>query len=317
MGKYIWAEEYRPTNIKELILPKHLKTVFTACIDKKEFNHLLLSGNPGMGKTSLAKLLCEQTDYNYIIINGANEGRSIDMIRNSVVPYASTVSMFGKRKAIIVDEADNMPVHVQKALLNIIEEYKTLRFIFTCNNPNNIIQPIHSRCATSDFAIPKDEIMDLQIQTTAVMLDILHKENIVVNDQLAIAKIVKSKYPDIRSILMTIESLASTGAIDINNEATFRAGAENPIPELIPLIKNKDFRNILKWIESAIAYEVNINTFCIKIHKELQSQLTTDSIANAILILSEYLSKLDIATDPDIHFSAYIITLSLEMEWEK
>jgi len=314
MSTHIWAEEYRPTTIDTLILPKHLKEIFTGCIAKQDFNHLLFSGGPGMGKTSLAKLLCEESDYSYILINGANEGRSIDMIRNSIIPYASTVSMTGKRKAIIVDEADNMPVHVQKALLNIIEEYKTLRFIFTCNSPNNIIAPIHSRCTMTNFFIPPDEDIELQIRTTEVVLDILKKENVEVDDNLTVAKLVNGKFPDIRSILMTLETMSYAGSISDNVKQSVNI-SENPIPQLIELIKNEEYRKMLEWIDVNATYDVNINSFCIKIYKGLEPLLTEKSVAEAILILSEYLSKIDIATDPDIHFAAFIVNLAVEVEF--
>jgi DNA polymerase III delta prime subunit len=315
LNNYIWAEHYRPSKINDLVIPEHIKSIFSSCIDNKSFTHLLFAGGPGMGKTSLAKLLCEETQTDYLLINGSNEGRAIDTVRESIVPYASTISIMGNNKAIIIDEADNMTNNVQKALLNIIEEYKLIRFIFTCNNPQNIIDPIHSRCSLTEFIIPKDELIDLQIQTTNVMMSILEKENVLVDDPYIVAELVKSSYPDIRSILMTLENISSSGSLIKSDKKIKMAISDDPIPDIIHIMKHKEYKKIIPWITNNISFEINLNTFCINIHKKLQSSLTDDSIPMSIIILSDHLSKMDISNDPDIHFTAYITQITLECEW--
>ena len=180
MNNTLWVEKYRPTKIEDCILPDEIKTTFQSIVDSGEIPNLLLTGSPGIGKTTVAKALCNQLDCDWLMINGSDEGRMIDTLRTTVVNYASTVSLSGGKKVIVIDEADYMNKDsVQPALRGVIEEFsKNCRFIFTCNFKNRIIPALHSRCSVVDFRISKDAKPALGMEMLENVKRILNEEGV-------------------------------------------------------------------------------------------------------------------------------------------
>ena len=175
MSDFLWVEKYRPKKIKECILSEDLKKTFTEFLKQGEIPNLLLSGTAGTGKTTVARALCEELGTDYIIINGSDEGRQIDTLRNKIKNFASTVSLSteSKHKVVILDEADYMNAEsVQPALRNFIETFaNNCRFIFTCNYKNKLIPALHSRCTVIDFRIVNGQ----RVKTSTALLNRLCK----------------------------------------------------------------------------------------------------------------------------------------------
>jgi DNA polymerase III delta prime subunit len=215
MSEYLWVEKYRPRSIKECVLPQHLKDVFQAFVDQEQIPNLLLSGGPGIGKTTVARALLSQLDLDYLIINGSMNG-NIDTLRTEIQQFASTVSFNGKRKYVILDEADYLnPQSTQPALRNFMEEFSNnCGFILTCNFKNRIIEPLHSRCSVVEFNITKKELSGLAPQFMRRIENILKMKGIKY-DQKVIAELMMKHMPDWRRILNELQRYSVTGSIDV------------------------------------------------------------------------------------------------------
>ena len=213
--KFLWVEEYRPRKVEDCILPPSLKKSFQEFVDAGEFPSLLLSGTAGVGKTSIARALCDELGVSTIVINGSDEGRYLDTVRTRVKNFASSVSLSGsKHKCVILDEADNMTPDVQSSLRAAIEEYQNnCRFIFTCNYKNKIISPLQSRCSNFDFTLKKSDALELQGQFFLRVKKIL-KENGVTAEDKVLVKLIQKHYPDWRRCLNELQRHAASGEID-------------------------------------------------------------------------------------------------------
>ena len=239
----VWAEKYRPKTVADCILPDRIKNMFLGFITQGKLPNLMLYGSAGTGKTSIARALCDNMDLESFVINASRDGR-IDDIRNRITEIATTISFEGKQKCIILDEADGLSAAAQNALKAVIEEYSHTRFIFTCNTPNKIIKPIHSRTQGIDFKILETEKQALMLQIMLRMFDILKGENVAF-DKTAVAQIVKKFYPDNRKILNVLQGAAANGKIDESVLATLK-NAE--IEVLLAAVKEKDLRACRQWI---------------------------------------------------------------------
>ena len=216
MSDFIWVEKYRPTTIDECILPKGIKKTFQDFVERGEIPNMLLSGPPGIGKTTVAKALCHQLGSDYYVINGSDEGRFLDTVRNSAKNFASTVSLTSdsKHKVIIIDEADNTTSDVQLLLRASIEEFsKNCRFIFTCNYKNKIIDPLHSRCSVVDFSVNKKDKPTIAAQFFARLNSILEEEKVEA-DKKVLAELINKHFPDWRRVLNECQRYAVSGKID-------------------------------------------------------------------------------------------------------
>jgi len=231
MSDFIWVEKYRPQQIDECILPDHIKKTFQDFVNQGEIPNMLLSGPPGIGKTTVAKALCKQLGVDYYVINGSDEGRFLDTVRNNAKNFASTVSLtsLSKHKVIIIDEADNTTSDVQLLLRASIEEFsRNCRFIFTCNYKNKIIDPLHSRCSVVDFSVNKKDKPTIAAQFFARLNSILEEEKVEA-DKKVLAELINKHFPDWRRVLNECQRYAVSGKIDSGILAAFSDVAVNDL----------------------------------------------------------------------------------------
>ena len=239
--EFIWVEKYRPKTVEDCILPETTKNTFKEFLKKGEIPNLLLSGPPGVGKTTVAKALCTELGVDYYVINGSDEGRFLDTVRNQAKNFASTVSLQGmdaQHKVIIIDEADNTTHDVQLLLrANIEAFYNNCRFIFTCNYKNKIIAPLHSRCSVVDFAITGKEKQQLAAEFFKRVQSILD-ENKVDAEPRILAALVQKYFPDFRRTLNELQRYSSIGKID---NGVLAAVSDTKLDDLVKFLKEKEF----------------------------------------------------------------------------
>ena len=244
--EFLWVEKYRPKTINDCILPETIKKTFQDFLEVGEIPNLLLCGPPGIGKTTVARALCESLGSDYIVINGSDEGRFLDTVRNQAKNFASTVSLqqTGTHKVIIIDEADNTTHDVQLLLrANIEAFYKNCRFIFTCNYKNKILEPLHSRCAVIDFSITGKQKPAIAASFFQRLNDILDIERIEA-DKKVLVELINKHFPDWRRVLNECQRYSVSGKIDSGILATFSDVAVN---DLIKNLKEKNFSEVRKW----------------------------------------------------------------------
>ena len=312
-NEFLWVEKYRPKTIDDCILPKSIKDTFQKFVDKGEIPNLLLAGPAGCGKTTIARALCEQLSCDYIIINGSDEGRFLDTVRNQAKNFASTVSLSStaKHKVIIIDEADNTGNDVQLLLRAFIEEFaNNCRFIFTCNYKNKILEPLHSRCAVVDFSIngkEKDEIMLLFFKRLKSILD---KEGIE-NEPKVLAKLISKHFPDWRRVLNECQRYAVSGKIDSGILAAFSDIAVN---DLIKNLKQKNFSEVRKWVVTNMDNDTSV--LLRRIYDSLYDSLEHSSIPAAVLIIAKYQYQIAFVADQEINLLAALTEIMVECEFK-
>jgi len=313
MNEFLWVEKYRPKNIEHCILPDDLKKTFKSFVDAGEVPNLLLCGTAGIGKTTVAKALCHELGVDYIVINGSDEGRFLDTVRNQAKNFASTVSLqqTGVHKVIIIDEADNTTHDVQLLLrANIESFYKNCRFIFTCNYKNKLIEPLHSRCAVVDFSIngkEKDEIMLLFFKRLKSILD---KEGIE-NEPKVLAKLISKHFPDWRRVLNECQRYAVSGKIDSGILVTFSDVAVN---DVIKNLKDKNFPEVRKWVNSNLDNDSNV--LLRRVYDGLTGVVDGPSIAAAVLIVAKYQYQSAFVADQEINLLAAMTEIMVECEFK-
>ena len=301
MKNFLWVEEYRPHTIDDCILPNSLKKVFTGFIEQGEISNLLLSGPPGVGKTTVAKALCEQLGLSYIVINGSDEGRFLDTIRNKVRNFATTKSLVGggAHKVVIIDEADNTTHDVQLSLRTFVEEYHSnCRFIFTCNFINKIIDPLHSRCTVVDFRIKAGEQQKLQAAFFDRLKGILDASGVTYEDKVLV-KLIQRYYPDWRRLLNEAQRHSAGGSLDTTVLCDI---ADVNLDELIRSMKNKEFTTVRKWVVNNM--DSDPNTIIRKIYNSLTEVLEGSSIPPAVLVLAKYQYQIAFVADQEINLLA-------------
>src|SRR6056300_1189383 len=281
-NEFLWVEKYRPKTIDECILPEQTKETFKEFLEKGEIPNLLLAGPPGIGKTTIARAICEQLKCDYIIINGSDEGRFLDTVRNQAKNFASTVSLTAdsKHKVIIIDEADNTGNYVQLLLrANIEAFYNNCRFIFTCNYKNKIIEPLHSRCAVIDFTIKGKQRVQLAGNFFQRLQHILDQEKIEY-DQKVVAELVSKHFPDFRRVLNEIQRYSTGGKIDSGILASF---SDVSVNDLIKYLKDKNFTEVRKWVTSNLDNDSAV--ILRRLYDALLTSLENGSIPSAVLII--------------------------------
>ena len=308
---FLWVEKYRPKTIEECILPEDTKQVFKGFLEQGEIPNLLLSGSAGVGKTTIAKALCDELGADSYVINGSDEGRFLDTVRNQAKTFASTVSLTSesRHKVIIVDEADNTTPDVQLLLRASIEEFqKNCRFIFTCNYKNKIIQPLHSRCSVVDFGIKKDK-QKLAAAFFGRVCEILTKESIKYEEKV-VAEVVTKYFPDFRRTLNELQRYSATGQID---SGILSSGNEFSIDKVVGHLRKKEFTNMKKWVAQNMDNEPQV--IMRKIYDNLYNYFDPKSIPEAVLIISEYQYKSSFVVDQEVNLVAFMTELMMRCEY--
>ena len=307
---FLWVEKYRPKKITDCILPDSIKNTFLEFVGQKEIPNLLLSGGSGVGKTTVARALCEELNADYIIINGSEES-GIDVLRNKIKQFASTVSLQSGSKVVILDEADYLnPQSTQPALRGFMEEFhKNCRFIFTCNFKNRIIEPLHSRCSVIEFKINGNKVMLAELFMERVE-KILKEEKIGFED-VVIAELIMKHMPDWRRVLNELQRYSVSGTIDSGILVNI---AEVNLTELMNHLKGKEFGKVRKWVVDNIDNDP-VKVFR-KIYEKLYDYMKPESIPNAVIIIGVYQYKSAFVADQEINLLACLTEIMSQCKFK-
>jgi DNA polymerase III delta prime subunit len=309
MNHLLWVEKYRPSRVEDCILPDAIKSTFLEYVAKKEIPNLLLSGSAGVGKTTIAKALCEEVGCDYIVINGSDES-GIDVLRTKIKNYASSVSLSGGRKVVIIDEADYLnPNSTQPAMRGAIEEFSSnCSFIFTCNFKNRIIDPIHSRCSVIDFKINGSK-QAMAAQFFKRVEWILEQEGVTYSKD-AVAAVITKHFPDNRRVLNELQRYAVSGNIDAGIVASV---ADVQLGPLVAALKDKDFASVRKWVTN------NLDNDPVKIYRKLYDGLyevlKANSVPQLVLHLSKYQYQSAFVADHEINMVACLTEIMVDCEF--
>ena len=311
-NEFLYVEKYRPQTIEETILPASIKKSFQEFVKNGELPNLLLTGSAGIGKTTVAKALCNEIGADFIVINGSDEGRLIDTLRTKIKNFASTVSLSGGSKVVILDEADYISADsVQPALRNFIEEFSSnCRFIFTCNYKNRIIPALHSRCTVIDFKITPTEKQKLASVFMNRLKMICDDEGIKYEEKVLVELILKF-FPDFRRCINEVQRYGASGVIDSGLLATL---SEEKLTPLVDMLKSKDWSGMRKWVGQNA--DNDFNTLYRKVFNALEKRLEPSSIPSAVLIIADYQYKSAFAMDSEINFTACLTEIMSECKFK-
>ena len=311
--EFLWVEKYRPNIVEDCILPASTKDVFRGFVDQGELPNLLLTGTAGVGKTTIAKAMCEEIGASYIVINGSDEGRFLDTVRNRVRQFATTVSLTSgaAHKVVIIDEADNTTNDVQLSLRTAVEEFHgNCRFIFTCNFINKIIEPLHSRCTVVDFRIKPEQAVKLQGEFFTRLKTILTNEKVQFEDKV-LAKLVKRYYPDWRRLINECQRYAASGSID---SAILVDVADINLNDLMGSLKRKEFTTVKNWVVQHMDNDPSM--VMRKIYDSLYGMLKPASIPEAVLIIAKYMRDITVVPDQEINLLACLTEIMMSCEFK-
>ena len=311
METFLWVEQYRPKTVDDCILPQSLKGTFKEFVESGNIPNIILSGGPGVGKTTIAKAVLDEIGATYMMINGSEES-GIDVLRTKIKNFASTVSLEGGRKYLILDEADYLnPQSTQPALRGFMEEFhKNCGFILTCNYKNRLIEPLHSRCSVIDFTIPKSEKPQLATEFMKRVVGILENEN-VEYDKKVLIEVIQRHFPDWRRILNELQRYSISGRIDAGILVDM---AEINIKELMKFMKEKEFTNVRRWVVN------NLDMDAVRLYRSIYDSLYTfldhSTIPHAVCILSEYQYRGAFAADQEINTLACLTEIMAKVKFK-
>ena len=313
MSDFIWVEKYRPKTIEECILPDGIKKTFKEFLNKGEIPNMLLAGPPGVGKTTVAKALCNELGVDFYVINGSDEGRFLDTVRNNAKNFASTVSLASeaKHKVIIIDEADNTGNDVQLLLRAFIEEFAgNCRFIFTCNYKNKILEPLHSRCAVVDFSIRGKEKQQIAANFFQRLNFILEQERIE-TDKKVLIQLINKHFPDWRRVLNECQRYSVSGKIDSGILAAF---SDVAVDDLIKNLKAKNFPEVRQWVNNNMDNDTSV--LFRRIYDSLYESLVPTTIPAAVLVIAKYQYQMAFVADQEINMLACLTEIMVECEFK-
>jgi DNA polymerase III delta prime subunit len=308
---FLWVERYRPRKIDDCILPQSIKNTFKDIVKSGELPNMMFSGTAGVGKTTVARALCNELDLDHIVINGSEEG-NIDTLRGKIKQFASTVSLHGGVKVVILDEADYLnPQSTQPALRGFIEEFsRNCRFILTCNFKNRIIEPLHSRCSVYEFAIPNSEKPKVAAQFFKRLVDILSAEK-VANDPKVVATLVEKHFPDWRRVINECQRYSVSGKIDAGALVNL---SEDNIKVLMQSLKDREFKAMRKWVVDNIDTEPQ--AIFRKIYDSMYEYMKPDCIPNVVVTLADYQYKNAFVADHELNVVACMTELMVNAEFK-
>ena len=307
----LWVEKYRPRTIEDCILPESIKKTLRDVVSQNKIPNMMFTGTSGIGKTTAARAICNETQADYLIINGSDEGRMIDTLRTKLTQFCSTISLSGSRKVVIIDEADYMNADsVQPAMRNFTERFAdNCSFIFTCNYKNRIIEPIHSRCAVIDFSLKNGEKQIIAARFMKRVESILAAESIDY-DKEVIAKLVLKHFPDFRRVLNELQRYSTSGEINSGVLANIK---EMNLKELIDSLREKNFSKMRQWVVANV--DNDPATVYRKIYDELYTVVDKGSIPQAVLTIAEYQYKSAFGADQEINLVAWLVEVMAECEF--
>lgn len=310
---FLWVEKHRPQSINECILPDHLKNTFQEFVDQEKVPNLLLTGTPGVGKTTVAKAMLNEIESDFMMINGSNEGRLIETLRVPITQYATTTSLNGNRKYVIIDEADYVNANsVQPALRSFMEEFsKNCGFILTCNFENRIVPALHSRCSVVRFNLTKADRKDMAIQFFNRCKKVLKSEGVEFDGQV-VANLIQKHMPDWRRVLNELQRASVSGKIDAttladNDAANFKT--------LVGYLSSKEFTNVRKWV--AVNYSNDFETLCRQLYDQSHKIMEPESIPQLVVTLADYQYKQNFVADPEINCMAMLTEIMMECNFKE
>jgi DNA polymerase III delta prime subunit len=311
--EFLWVEKYRPKTIEDCILPESTKKTFQEFLNKGEIPNMLLAGPPGIGKTTIAKALCNELGVDVYVINGSDEGRFLDTVRNNAKNFASTVSLSStaKHKVVIIDEADNTGNDVQLLLRAFIEEFAgNCRFIFTCNYKNKIIEPLHSRCAVVEFGIKSKDKPKVASQFFQRLGTILTQEG-VEYDQKVLVELINKHFPDWRRVLNECQRYSVGGKVDSAILASF---SDVSVNELLKSLKEKDYPSVRKWCVNNLDNDPGV--LLRRVYDALPNAVDGPSLAAAVLIIAKYQYQIAFVADQEINLLAALTEIMVECNFK-
>jgi DNA polymerase III delta prime subunit len=311
MDEFLWVERYRPKTVADTILPKELKATFQQFVDQKNIPNLILAGSAGIGKTTIARAMLEELGCDYIVINGSMNG-NIDTLRNDILEFASSMSLSGGRKYVILDEADYLNANsTQPALRNFMEEFsKNCGFILTCNFVNRIIEPLHSRCSIVEFKLPKKEIPVLANDMLARAIRIL-EDNSIPYDNAAVAEVVKKHHPDWRRVINELQRYSATGRID---SGILVNTVQESFAALIEAMRDKNFSQVRKWVGEHS--DTDSNVLYRQFYDTAAKHFTPSSVPQLILILAKYQHQAAFVADHEINNAACLLEIMIDCQFQ-
>jgi DNA polymerase III delta prime subunit len=311
MQDFLWVEKYRPQTIADCILPANLKETFQNIVDGGDIPNMMFTGTAGLGKTTVAKALCNQLDLDYIVINGSEDG-NIDTLRTKIRRFASSVSLAGGYKVVILDEADYLnPQSTQPALRGFIEEFSdNCRFILTCNFKNRIIEPLHSRCGVYEFNTSKKDLMQLCGQTLKRVKHIIKEENVTFDDMNEVADLIMKHAPDWRRVINELQRASVGGTLNLGTLIRTDASYDN----LFKALKDKEFKKMRSWVANNI--DVDTSQIFRTIYDSMYERVEPASIPQLVVLLAEYQYKNAFVADHELNLVACFTEIMGTVEFQ-